>query len=160
MSTDERSRRFKARIDLRSGRASVHETTPGPARNPPPSAGPHDRPAPEREPSAPPQFPWMAGATSGVHVPAAAQPQDADRMGHEQPTMQSAPQPAAQPVLDQALVDAVTSSVRSSLGLPPEEPPAPLLHPAAPAPAHHPAGAFANVKPDVPPNPAGAFVRS
>lgn len=154
---DETSRRYRARIDLSTGRASVQETTPDRRRPRVPSMVDATfrptRQAPSHGAPQAPQFPWRRDET------VAAQPQDAPRHDFPEASPQAAPAEASYDV-----VDAVVDRVRAMLHLPPEEPPGPLLDlDGASLAQQHVAGAFAN-RADAPEvesvNPAGAFAAS
>lgn len=158
--TDERTRRFVARINLTTGRSSVRETDPVDPRPTAPPSGLHRRAAPaESGPeSAAPTFPWTREP-----VAEQPQPQDADRHNFPDPQPPVHVSPTSPEQLDDdQLYDRVLARVRESLGLPLEEPPIPILEPDGPSGVHHVAGAFFSDTNDVPAvqHPAGAFAET
>ncbi len=161
---DERSRRFKATIDLSTGRASVRETFPKDRRpqGAPLVGVPRRAPPPESAADAgAPVFPWQRD-------PVAEQPQPQDAPRHNFPGAPAEPgvhvparaTAASLPEEDvEQICNAVVERLRDAFGLPPEEPPIPLLEPDALMGATHVAGAFMGTA-ETPAPPAGAFTEA
>lgn len=166
---DERQRRWRARIDVASGRTQIDPVDKDPRMSPASSRllealnrSDHSRPEhhdtdppPEESEPVPPALPLNPWRNRGE--PGLAQPQDADRRGY--PTV-AAPLPAVEPplspprpeigfgILCEHAAELVLGKLRPILGLPPSDPGAiPSQHEGAYT-VLNPAGAFVTVNPD------------